>query len=59
MSDLTNDIGDLLEHLGVGRAHLVGLSLGGMTFQHLAARRNQLVIDSPTLIATSAYVPPP
>lgn len=38
IDDLADDVVALLDRLGVARAHLVGLSLGGMTTLRLAAR---------------------
>ena len=38
VDDLADDIIDLLDGLGVERAHLVGISLGGATAMRLAAR---------------------
>ncbi|MBR7744389.1 alpha/beta fold hydrolase [Phycicoccus sp. BSK3Z-2] len=40
MSDLASDAVALLDHLGIGRVHLVGASMGGMVAQ-------QLTIDHP------------
>lgn len=57
VDDLADDLVGLLDALGVGRAHVVGLSLGGMTGQALASRRPERVA-SLTLIATSAFLPP-
>src|SRR4051794_35186340 len=37
LDDLGSDALDLLDHLGVARAHVCGLSLGGMTAMWLAA----------------------
>ena len=43
IDDLTGDLEALLEHLGVGRCAVVGLSIGGLVGQRLAARRPDLV----------------
>jgi len=56
VADLADDLAGLLDVLGVVRAHVVGLSLGGMTAQSLAARRPERV-ETLTLMATSAYLP--
>jgi 3-oxoadipate enol-lactonase / 4-carboxymuconolactone decarboxylase len=57
MDDLADDLAGLLDALGIAKAHLVGLSLGGMTGQTLAVRRPEK-LASLVLMATSAYVPP-
>src|SRR5687767_9183676 len=36
LDDLGQDVVDLLDHLEIGRAHVAGLSLGGMTAMWLA-----------------------
>ncbi|MCJ2094526.1 3-oxoadipate enol-lactonase [Methylobacterium sp. J-072] len=56
IADLAGDLLGLLDGLGIGRAHLVGLSLGGMTVQALAAAAPDRVA-SLTLMATAAYMP--
>lgn len=53
---LANDLAGLLDALGIARAHVVGLSLGGMTAQALAAARPDRV-HGLVLMATSAYLP--
>ncbi|PKV95339.1 MULTISPECIES: 3-oxoadipate enol-lactonase [Amycolatopsis] len=57
IDDLADDIVALLERLGVRSAHVVGLSLGGMTAMRLAARRPDLV-DRMVLLCTSPYLEP-
>lgn len=56
IEDLADDLAGLLGALGIARAHVAGLSLGGMTAQMLAVRRPELV-DKLVLMATSAYLP--
>lgn len=56
IDDLAADLVGLLDGLGIAKAHMVGLSLGGMTGQALASRYPERVI-SLTLMATSAYMP--
>jgi 3-oxoadipate enol-lactonase len=58
LADLAGDVLALLDHLGVGRAHLGGLSLGGMVAMWLAAHAPARV-DRVVLFCTSAYLPPP
>jgi 3-oxoadipate enol-lactonase len=57
LDDLTADALALLDRLDVERAHLVGLSLGGMVSMHLAATAPERV-DRMVLCCTSAYLPP-
>jgi 3-oxoadipate enol-lactonase/4-carboxymuconolactone decarboxylase len=57
VDDLAEDLGGLLGALGIGRAHVVGLSLGGMTGQVLAVLHPDKV-ERLVLVATSAYLPP-
>jgi 3-oxoadipate enol-lactonase/4-carboxymuconolactone decarboxylase len=53
---LAADLAGLLDALGIGRAHVVGLSLGGMTAQAFAAAYPDRV-HGLVLMATSAYLP--
>ena len=57
IDDLADDLVGILDALGIDRAHIAGLSLGGMTGQSVAARYPGRVA-SLTLIATAAYLPP-
>jgi 3-oxoadipate enol-lactonase/4-carboxymuconolactone decarboxylase len=57
IEDLADDLAGLLDALGIAKAHLVGLSLGGMTGQALALRQPDK-LESLVLMATSAYLPP-
>jgi 3-oxoadipate enol-lactonase/4-carboxymuconolactone decarboxylase len=54
---LADDLAALMDALGVARAHVVGLSLGGMTAQALAIHHPGKVADL-VLMATAAYLPP-
>jgi 3-oxoadipate enol-lactonase/4-carboxymuconolactone decarboxylase len=58
MDDLAADLAGLLDGLGIARAHVVGLSLGGMTAQAFAVRYPDR-LERLVLMATSAYLPPP
>jgi 3-oxoadipate enol-lactonase/4-carboxymuconolactone decarboxylase len=58
IDDLAGDLAGLLDALSIQRAHVVGLSLGGMTAQAFAAAYPQRT-DSLVLMATSAQLPPP
>ena len=56
MEDLADDLAGLLDALGVARAHVVGLSLGGMTAQAFAVRHPDR-LDGLVLMGTSAHLP--
>jgi 3-oxoadipate enol-lactonase len=53
LDDLVDDVVALLDEVGVERAHVAGLSLGGMTAMRLAAREPSRV-DRLALLCTSA-----
>jgi 3-oxoadipate enol-lactonase len=57
IDDLVDDVVALLDELGAERAHVVGLSLGGMTALRLAAREPGRV-DRLAVLCTSAKAEP-
>jgi 3-oxoadipate enol-lactonase len=57
LDDLVDDLVALLDRLGVERAHVAGLSLGGMTGMRLAAREPSRV-HRLALLCTSALLGP-
>ena len=57
IGDLADDLAGLLDALSMPKAHIVGLSLGGMTGQAFALRYPDRT-RSLTLMATAAYLPP-
>lgn len=58
VADFAADALAVMDAAGVGRAHFIGLSLGGMIGQHLALHAPGRLL-SLTLCATAAYLPPP
>ena len=56
IEDLADDLAGLLDALGIEKAHIVGLSLGGMTAQAFGVRHPDRA-ESLVLMATSAYLP--
>jgi len=57
LDDMVDDLVALLDEVGAQRAHVAGLSLGGMTAMRLAAREPQRV-DRLALLCTSAKPDP-
>jgi len=61
LADMADDAAALLGHLAIDRAHVAGISMGGMVAQHLAARHPGR-IASLSLLSTSSGrlgLPPP
>jgi 3-oxoadipate enol-lactonase/4-carboxymuconolactone decarboxylase len=58
LADLADDLADLMDGLHIGRAHIVGLSLGGMTGQTMGFRYPDKVA-SLCLMATAAVMAVP
>jgi 3-oxoadipate enol-lactonase len=57
IDDLADDLVALLDRLGIPEAHLVGLSLGGMTMMRVAIR-NPDRVKRLALLCTGAQLPP-
>jgi 3-oxoadipate enol-lactonase / 4-carboxymuconolactone decarboxylase len=57
IDDLAADAAGLLDALGISRAHIAGLSIGGMTAHALAVTYPDKV-QTLALMATAAYLPP-
>ena len=51
VADMADDAAGLVESLGVGRAHLVGASMGGMIAQTLAARHPQTTLSLTSIMS--------
>ena len=53
LADMAADGIALLDHLGVPRAHIVGVSMGGMIAQHVAARYPERTLSLTSVMSTS------
>ncbi|KTE75244.1 alpha/beta fold hydrolase [Sphingopyxis sp. A083] len=53
LADMAADGVALLDHLGIARAHIVGLSMGGMISQHIAARYPDRVLSLTSVMSTT------
>ncbi|MEV7621198.1 alpha/beta fold hydrolase [Microbacterium sp. NPDC089321] len=55
LADMATDVADLLDHLGIDRAHLVGRSMGGMIAQTVAAAEPERVLTLSSLYSTTGH----
>ena len=53
LRDLADDAFGLLDHLGIGSAHLVGVSMGGMIVQTMAIERTARVRSLTSIMSTT------
>lgn len=53
MSDLAGDAVRLLDHLGIGAAHVAGVSMGGMIVQTMAVEHPDRVLSMTSIMSTT------
>jgi pimeloyl-ACP methyl ester carboxylesterase len=53
LADMADDAFGLLDHLGIERAHVVGVSMGGMIGQTMAIRRPHRVLSLASVMSTT------
>jgi len=53
ISDLARDGVGVLDHLGIDRAHLVGVSMGGMIVQTIAVEHRERVLSLTSIMSTT------
>jgi pimeloyl-ACP methyl ester carboxylesterase len=62
LSDMAHDVIHLMDHLGIERAHVIGMSMGGMIGQHLAIEHAERLLSLTTVMTTPGgrrYLPEP
>jgi pimeloyl-ACP methyl ester carboxylesterase len=62
LSDMAQDVVGLMDHLGFERAHVVGMSLGGMIAQHLGMEHAGRIASMTTVMTSPGarrYMPQP
>jgi pimeloyl-ACP methyl ester carboxylesterase len=55
LEDMASDALGLLDHLGIERFHVAGMSMGGMIAQVLAARHPQRVVTLTSIFSTTGH----
>lgn len=53
LADMAADGMALLDHLGIAQAHIVGVSMGGMISQHIAARYPDRILSLTSVMSTT------
>jgi pimeloyl-ACP methyl ester carboxylesterase len=55
LADMADDGMGLLDHLGIERAHVVGVSMGGMIVQTMAARHSGRVLSLASIMSNTGH----